>query len=104
MLRLKNQQLSYTPVRTDCSRYSTFCGVEYMMNLVNPAVPSASEIYLRATTSTAKYTILNFRSLKMDQGRGFYKAHTGFNLRADTATPTGAFVETFSTPTTIDNR
>jgi len=109
-----SKQNLHAQVPTSLGQYLTLKGLEYEFTWQLASVAAGAKTYLRAQTSADKYTILNFRELKMNQELGFYRGFTVFtggapideipifNLRADTGVQSGATIETFSAPTTID--
>ena len=57
----------------------TMLGAEYEFEWYEAAVPAAGKVYLKVTTPANKYTVVNYREIRMDQTRGFYRQYRTFS-------------------------
>lgn len=92
----------------------TMLGNEYEFEWYEAAVPATTgKVYLKITTPANKYTLVNFREVRMDQTRGFYRQYaaasfsggtvtrtiTPVKMRGDSSVSSGATLQVVTTPT-----
>lgn len=95
----------------DAQSALTMLGAEYEFEWYEAAVPAAGKIYLKITTPPNKFTLVNFREIRFDQTRGFYRQYRVFSggtvartiiptkMRGDSAANSGATLEVLTAPT-----
>lgn len=89
----------------------TMLGSEFEFEWYEPAVPSGGKVYLRVTSPVNKYTLVNFREVRHDQTKGFYRQYKIFSggtvtrtitpvkMRADAAENSAAVIQVLTGPT-----
>lgn len=99
---------------TDTFSFLTLSGAEFTVEWVTLAIPAGTKAYARIINPPTKFILFNFRSLQMDQERGFYRAFTSFTggtktgdaniqkVRPDSPVDTEGTFEIITTPDTID--
>ena len=68
-----------TDAPLDAQSALTMLGNEYEFEWYEFAVPAGGKVYLRVTTPANKYTLVNFREIRFDQVRGFYRQYRVFS-------------------------
>lgn len=89
----------------------TMLGNEYEFEWYEPVVPAAGKVYLKVTSPTDKFTLVNFREVRFDQTRGFYRQYkiftggtvsraiTPVKMRGDSPLASAATIQVVTTPT-----
>lgn len=88
----------------------TFMGNEYEMEWAETSVANAEKRYLKITTHPTKFTLVNFREVRMDQARAYYRQYLGssggtvsrtitpVNMRGDSPVSSGMTAQVVTTP------
>ena len=72
----------------------TMLGNEFEFEWYAAAVPATNgKVYLKITTPADKYTLVNFREVRMDQTRGWYRQYASTSFSGGTVTGTIAPVK-----------
>lgn len=89
----------------------TSLGAEYEFEWYEPSVSAAAKVYLKITTPPDKFTLVNYREVRMDQTRGFYRQYRVFTggtvtrtitpvkMRGDGTVNSGTIIQVVTTPT-----
>lgn len=89
----------------------TMLGAEYEFEWYEPAVPAGEKVYLRVSSPADKYTVVNFREVRHDQTKGFYRQYQTFSggvvsrsitpvkMRGDSTVASQASVQVVTGPT-----
>ncbi|MEG1884829.1 MAG: hypothetical protein RR182_00975 [Alistipes sp.] len=97
----------------DASGAMTLLGAEFEFEWYEAAILPTAKAFLKITTPPNKYTLVNFREVRMDQTRGFYRQYrstsfsggtvtrtiTPIKMRGDSAVPSGALLQVVTAPT-----
>lgn len=101
-------------VPTTMASYLSLSGVEFTLEWIETAVTAGDKAYLRIVLSPDKFTIFNFRGLRMNQELGYYRVFSVFTggaktgdvniqkVRPDSPVNFEGTAEVIGTPTTID--
>lgn len=89
----------------------TMLGNEFEFEWYEAAVPAAGKVYLKITSPSDKFTLVNFREVRHDQTRGFYRQYRVFSggtvsrtitptkMRGDDPTASEALIQVVTSPT-----
>lgn len=95
----------------DAQSALTMLGAEYEFEWYEEAVAAAGKVYLKITTAPNKFTLVNFREIRFDQVRGFYRQYRTFSggtvtrtitpvkMRGDSPVNSGATIQVVTSPT-----
>lgn len=72
----------------DFTQLMTLLGNEYEFEWFEAAVPAAGKVYLKVTSPVNKFTLVNFREVRHDQTRGFYRQYRGEDFSGGTVSRT----------------
>ena len=64
----------------------TMLGNEYEFEWYEAAVPAAGKVYLKVTSPADKFTLVNFREVRHDQTKGFYRQYRPIAFSGGTVT------------------
>lgn len=75
----------YDRVPLDFLTFLTIRGLEFEIEWYEDAVPATNgRVWLRVATPADKYTLVNFREVRHDQARGFYRQYAAGNFSGGT--------------------
>lgn len=91
----------------------TMLGNEYEFEWYEAAVQAAGKVYLKVTSPADKFTLVNFREVRHDQTKGFYRQYrptafsggavtqtiTPVKMRGDSTLASAALVQVVTAPT-----
>lgn len=89
----------------------TMLGNEYEFEWYEAAVPAGGKVYLKVTSPADKFTLVNFREVRHDQTKGFYRQYRTFSggtvartiipnkMRGDSTVASQALIQVVTTPT-----
>lgn len=89
----------------------TMMGNEFEFEWYESAVPAGGKVYLKVTSPLNKFTMVNFREVRHDQTKGFYRQYKTFSggtvsrtitpikMRGDSTIASAALVQVVTSPT-----